>query len=147
MGMRDVVQGIGRSLVVMGLVCGVSAGTRVFAATDATTSAKIAGPLDQKTFTGEIAKKGTQKADKDEFVFKDGTFRSTSCDAYGFSAAAYTAKANGQTVTFEATATSLKEGIMEWKGTAQGATLTGTAIWRRDGKTPEEYAFSAKLKS
>ena len=143
--------GVGRSLVVLGLVCGVFAGTRVFAAIDATaistSSAKVAGPLDQKTFTGEIAKKGTQKADKDEFVFKDGTFRSVACDAYGFGAAAYTAKADGQMVTFEATTTSPKDGTMEWKGTAQGATLTGTAIWRRDGKTPEEYAFSAKLKS
>ena len=147
MGVRDVVQGVGRSLVVMGLICGVSAGTRVFAATDAGSSAALSGPLDQKTFSGEIAKKGAQKADKDEFVFKDGTFRSSACDAYGFSATAYTAKADGQTVTFEAIATSPKEGTMEWKGTVQGATLTGTTTWRRQDKAPEEYTFSATLKS
>jgi hypothetical protein len=48
-------------------------------------------PLDGKTFQGEIKDKGKAHGDKDTFVFADGRFHSTACDAYGYDAATYTA--------------------------------------------------------
>src|SRR5260370_22952269 len=59
------------------------------------------GMLDGKTFSGTLGEKGEIKGDQDNYVFKDGTFRSTACDVYGFSAAAYTAKADGHAIAFE----------------------------------------------
>ncbi len=93
-----------------------------------------AGALDGKSFTGTFTEKGRTRGDKDTLVFKDGKFRSTACDAYGFSEAAYSATAGGGGTTFEATTTSPREGTMTWKGTVRGDRIEGTAVWMKKGQ-------------
>ena len=104
------------------------------------------GALDGKTFTGEMTEKGKTKGDKDTFTFKDGKFRSTACDAYGFTETAYTATANGSITTFEATAQSPKEGTMKWKGTIKGGTVEGSAVWTKMGQADMNYTFKGTEK-
>src|SRR6185369_16037479 len=57
-----------------------------------------AGPLDGKRFVGETGEVGKEKGEKEEFVFKDGTFDPIGCHQYGFTAAAYSAAGEGKTV-------------------------------------------------
>ena len=40
--------------------------------------------LDGKTYFGQNGSKGKPADHDDEFIFKEGMFRSTSCDQYGF---------------------------------------------------------------
>ena len=105
-----------------------------------------AGPLDGKTFAGSTTEKGKAKADKDTFVFKGGKFRSTMCDAYGFTEAAYTAAVSDASTRFEAEATSPTEGTMKWKGTVKGDSVEGTAVWSKRGQTDTVYTFKGTLK-
>lgn len=109
-------------------------------------TAKVSkGPLDGKSFVGEIGKKGETKADKDEFSFKDGTFLSTACVEYGFKESPYQTKAVGDKVTFTATPVNAKRELMNWKGTVAADTIEGTATYEsKSGK--EEYWFKGKLK-
>ena len=103
------------------------------------------GLLDGQTFSGELGEKGKAQGDKDEFIFKGGTFRSAACDAYGFGEAAYSARQAGNVVSFEATTRSEKEGTMTWKGKAAGDRLEGTAVWEK-GNRPTEYWFKGTVK-
>jgi len=104
------------------------------------------GMLDGKTFAGTLGEKGEVKGDQDSYVFKDGTFRSTACDTYGFGAAAYTAKAKGDAIAFESTTHSAKEGEMAWKGTVKGDAVAGTVVWKKVGKVAKDYWFKGTLK-
>ena len=108
--------------------------------------AMMSGVLDGKIFDGEVGDKGKKKGDKDQFVFKDGTFRSTACDAYGFTATPYTTTAQGNAVMFEATAMSPTDGQMAWKGTVQGDAVEGTSVWTKSGQAPKDYWFKGTLK-
>ena len=81
------------------------------------------------------------KGDADTFIFANGRFRSTACDAYGFAAAPYHSTRQGKRVSFEATAESAEEGTMAWKGTVTGSTLSGTVLWTKGGKKSVEYWF------
>ena len=102
--------------------------------------------LDGKSFVGQIGKKGERSGDKDELIFKDGKFRSTACEKYGFGQAAYTSKAGEGETTFEGVATSSKEGTMKWKGTVKGGTVTATVIWSKSGKAAEELWYTGKMR-
>src|SRR5215472_15912015 len=82
-----------------------------------------AGPLDGKTYVGEMQEKGKAKADKDEFIFKDWKFRSKACDAYGFREAEYTVAVSDGATTFQVEARSPKEGTMIWRGTVKGDSI------------------------
>jgi hypothetical protein len=104
------------------------------------------GPLDGKTFPGEMMEKGKAKGDQDTFVFKDGKFRSTACDAYGFTETAYAGAVSDVATTFEAVATSPKEGTMKWKGTVKGDSVEGTAVWTKNGQADVIYTFKGALK-
>ena len=113
-------------------------------------SAALAGaekmPLDGATFEGTMTEAGKSKADKDTFVFKDGKFRSTACDAYGFTETPYTAAVSDVDTRFEAVATSPKEGTMKWKGTVKGNMIEGTADWVKKGPAEMHDAFTGKMK-
>jgi hypothetical protein len=102
------------------------------------------GLLDGKSFSGELGEKGKAKGDKDEFIFKAGTFRSSACDAYGFKEAAYTASRAGDIVSFAAVTRSDKEGTMSWKGKVTGDRLEGTVVWKK-GDRPTEYWFKGTI--
>ena len=106
----------------------------------------MAGALDGKTFAGEIGKQGQTTGDKDNLIFKDGKFRSTACDAYGFGDAAYTTTTSGDTTTFEVATMSPTDGKMAWRGTVKGDMLEGTATWVREGKEPEERWVKGSIK-
>ena len=110
-------------------------------------AAAQAGALDGKSFTGAMMEKGKTKGDKDTFVFKDGRFRSTTCDAYGFTETAYTATSKDGATTFEATAQSPKEGTMKWKGTVKGAAIEGTVVWMKPGQADAQYTFKGSQKN
>ena len=102
--------------------------------------------LDGATFTGTMTEKGKTKADPDQLVFKDGKFRSTACDAYGFLETPYTSAVGDGATRFEATATSPKEGTMKWKGTVKGNSIAGTAVWIKKGQADMHYTFEGKRK-
>lgn len=103
----------------------------------------LASPLEGKTFVGEIAKKGETQADPDTFTFKDGTFHSSGCDAYGFKPSPYKVEKTGDAWSFTAECTSPKEGSMSWKGSVKGSAFSGTAVWTKPGQAPIEYTFNA----
>lgn len=102
------------------------------------------GPLDGKSFVGEIAAKG-QKANPDTFLFKDGRFRSTACDKFGFKDAAYTTSGDGKVMRFRATTVNTSGAKMEWDGLVKGDRLEGTAILNEAGKPAVENTFKAKI--
>ena len=108
--------------------------------------AAAAVPLDGKTFVGQMTEKGKTKGNKDTFTFKDGKFRSTACDAYGFTATEYTVTSKDGVTTFEATAQSPKEGTMKWKGTVKDGTVEGSAVWTKMGQADMNYTFKGTEK-
>ena len=105
-----------------------------------------ASPLDGKSFVGEMGEKGKTKGDKDTFVFKEGRFRSTACDKYGFGDAPYAVKEEGGKMAVTAETTSKKEGVMTWTLDVDGDALTGVTMWKKGDKAPREYWVKASLK-
>lgn len=105
-----------------------------------------AGALDGKSFAGTFTEKGKAKGDVDTFVFKGGKFRSTACDAYGFSEASYKAATKDGVTSFEASTESPREGAMKWKGTVRGDRIEGTAVWMKKGQADISYTFQGELK-
>ncbi len=87
------------------------------------------GPLDGKTFVVETGEKGKSGGDKDTLTFKDGNFRSSGCDQYGFGDGAYTSTANGDAIQFEVVTTSSTKGKMTWKGTVTGDKIEVGYVW------------------
>lgn len=112
----------------------------------ATAAAAAKGPLDGKAFRGETGEQGKAKGDKEEFVFKDGTFDPLECHQYGFAATAYKATVEGETVRFEADHTNKKGDRMRWVGTVKGDLLEGTMTYWEGKQAPAPYWFKATLK-
>ena len=104
-----------------------------------------AGALDGKTFSGTMTEKGKAKGSNDTFTFKEGKFRSTACDPYGFTETTYSATAKDGATSFQATAESPKEGTMKWKGTVRGDRIEGTAVWMKKGQGDMSYTFQGEL--
>jgi len=100
------------------------------------------GALDGKTFEGDSGEKGKTEVHKDTLIFADGKFRSTGCDQYGFTPAAYTTKTEGDTTWFESTSTSEKEGTNVWKGWVKGT----HAKQRWCGRKPARRTWSTGSK-
>lgn len=103
--------------------------------------------LDGKTFVGESGEKGKDQKQKDTLIFEKGKFHSTACDQYGFTPVSYTAKKEkeGDTITFEAEATSPKEGKNHWKGSVTGDNCEATLVWTKEGQAPIEYSFKGTI--
>lgn len=102
-------------------------------------------PLDDKTFTTLVTRDG--KAETDELVFKDGTFRSKASELKGFKPATYTTVKQGEFMKFEAVANSPISGTMKWTGKVKGETIEGTAVEETPWYRPDrEYPFKGKLK-
>ena len=103
-----------------------------------------AGALDGKVFSGDLGKTGDKKHDKDQLTFKNGTFVSSACVAYGFHETPYTATEKDGVVTFSATATNAKGESMVWNGTVKQGMLEATAV----NKTPSgdtTYGLKGKM--
>lgn len=96
------------------------------------------GPLDGRKFEGVFIERGKTSGDADTITFKDGRFRSSACDRYGYSDAAYKSTSQGDIITFEVETQSPKYGRLAWKGTVRDGKLAATAIMLREGKPAVE---------
>lgn len=103
------------------------------------------GMLDGKTFAVELVEVGAEEGDADSLAFAMGTFRSSACDTYGFTAAPYTAMEKDGAVHFEAETTSPTEGRMHWKAVVTNDAIEGTAVWYKDDEKKAEYRFTGTL--
>ena len=90
--------------------------------------------LDGRSFQGVFIEKGKTSGDADTLVFRDGKFRSSACDRYGYSEAPYKAASAGDMTRFEAETYSPKYGKLRWNGVIAGGKLDATAVMVRDGK-------------
>jgi hypothetical protein len=109
--------------------------------------ALASGALDGKRFDGVFMERGKTSGDADTLTFRDGRFRSSACDKYGYSDAAYKASTQGDTTVFEAETESAKYGKLLWKGTVRGEKLDATVMSIRSGKAPvENWVVAAEKK-
>src|SRR5207253_1774846 len=84
----------------------------------------LASGLDGRSFQGVFLERGKTSGDADTIIFKDGRFRSTACDRYGYSDATYRmASAADGVTTFEAETQSAKYGKLKWTGVVRGKKL------------------------
>lgn len=105
------------------------------------------GALDGKVFVGTMGKEGEAAGDTAEFIFEDGTFRSTAGDAYGFGAAPYIFVVGAEGVTFDVKTESRTDGTIVWEGMVRGDTIEGIAVWQKaDGQAPDALWFEGSLK-
>ncbi len=103
--------------------------------------------LDGKTFSVKINEHGKDgEATDDEIMFKDGTFFSTDCEQYGFGAAPYEFRTKDGITLFITSATSEKEGEIQWEGKVEGDEISGTSIWSKPGQDPIIYKYKGSLK-
>jgi hypothetical protein len=101
-------------------------------------SVVAAGPLDGRSFQGVFLERGKTSGDADTLTFKDGRFRSSACDKYGYSDAPYRATVQGDVVHFETETESPRYGKLIWKGVVRDGRLDATAVAVRSGKAPVE---------
>ena len=94
--------------------------------------------LDGRTFTGVFLERGKTSGDPDTLIFKDGRFRSTACDRYGYSDAPYKAVAVADGTRFETETQSPKYGKLVWSGYVREGKLDATVMMQQDGKAPKE---------
>jgi hypothetical protein len=93
-----------------------------------------AGTLDGKTFTGTIGEQD-KAGDPDNFIFADGTFRSTACGQYGYIEAPYTVSEEAGKTTFSVTTRNNSGATMAWQGIVNDESIEGTAVMTaKDGK-------------
>lgn len=67
----------------------------------------------------------------DILSFKDGLFHSSDCDQYDYGKGRYTARTEGDAVTFEAETSSPTYGRNVWKGTVRGNAIEGEFVFHR----------------
>ena len=91
--------------------------------------------LDGRSFEGVFIQRGKTSGDPDTLVFRDGRFRSTACDRYGYSDAVYKTASAGDTMRFEAETQSAKYGRLLWSGVVRAGKLDATATMVRDGSS------------
>lgn len=103
------------------------------------------GPLlDGKSFTVITLPNGNAAdAMLEKITFVNGRFDNNNCHIWGFGDGVYTATAAGDSVIFNATTTSPKEGTMVWNGAVKGDVLTGKMTWSKQGQDNLAYTFSS----
>lgn len=101
-------------------------------------SPALAADLDGRSFQGVFLERGKTSGDADTITFKDGRFRSSACDRYGYSDAPYKATTVGDAMRFETETQSAKYGKLLWSGTVRGGKLDATVMMVQDGKKPVE---------
>ena len=94
--------------------------------------------LDGRSFTGVFLERGKTSGDADTLTFKDGKFRSSACDKYGYSDAPYKAVAVADGTRFETETQSAKYGKLIWSGYVRGGKLDATVMMEQPGKAPKE---------
>lgn len=102
--------------------------------------------LDGRRFEGVVLERGKTSGDADTLIFDGGRFRSSACDQYGYGDGPYSAKRNGDDLTFEAETVSPQYGSLRWSGTVHGPRLDGTLTMVRDGKpTGEKWVVAGEV--
>jgi hypothetical protein len=101
-------------------------------------SPALAGALDGRSFQGVFLERGKTSGDADTLTFKDGRFRSSACDRYGYSDAPYKATTVGDTMRFETETESPKYGKLMWSGVVRGGKLDATVMMVQPGKSAVE---------
>ena len=89
-------------------------------------------PLDGKVFVVDYGPLGKASLGEDVFRFDDGWFTSTGCQRYGFSAAPYWLRVDGEDMLFRAELTSPEAGVMVITGTISGDALEAASVWTRE---------------
>jgi len=109
-----------------------------------------AGILDGMVFVGHVGPKGRDADGEDEVVFQNGQLLSTSCSAYGFESAPYTASRSGDSIIFSAVTHSPKHGQIKWQGTVVGNEIEASYRWTKERwywfDANEEHWLRARLK-
>ena len=101
--------------------------------------------LDGRNFGGVVLKCGETSGDADTLTFKDGRFRSSACDPYGYGDGPYTATRSGEAIAFEAETEGAQYGKLLWKGVVRGPRLDGTMTMIRDGQaTGEKWVLAGE---
>ena len=111
-------------------------------------AAVAAQSLDGRTFQGVFLERGKTSGDADTLIFKDGRFRSTACDRYGYSDAVYRTMPAGDGTRFEAETQSPKYGKLMWSGIVRGGKLDATVMMDQGGgkKPIENWVVAAEKK-
>ena len=94
--------------------------------------------LDGRSFQGVFLERGKTSGDADTLEFRNGRFRSSACDKYGYSDAVYKTTAAGDGTRFEAETSSPKYGKLNWSGVIRGGKLDATVMMERKGQSPQE---------
>ena len=94
--------------------------------------------LDGRSFDGVFLPRGKTSGDADTLIFKDGRFRSTACEQYGYAEAPYKASPNGDSTRFEVETKSAQYGVLRWSGVVRGKKLDATVMMVRSGEADEE---------
>jgi hypothetical protein len=102
--------------------------------------------LDGKVFVGTMGKAGETEGDKDQLIFKKGTFVSTACVPMGFHDAPYTVTEKDGVVTFTSSPKNADGETMSWTGTVRDGALEATAV-HSAGSGETTYWFKGKLGS
>ena len=105
--------------------------------------------LDGRTYTGQNGSKGKPADHDDEFIFSNGMFRSTSCDAYGFESGPYQTEVVDDVIYFKAVTKSPTHGQMVWEGKVEAEAINGTFLWTKERwywDIRKEYWLEGKLK-
>ena len=108
------------------------------------------GPLDGMTFVGELGPYGEPKDIVDKFVFANGAFVSKECELRcKFPARPYFVRKKGSATEFVSeTKCPYKDATIIWRGTIEGATITGVSTWtvkRWYWTIENRFEFSGKL--
>ena len=88
--------------------------------------------LDDKTFVVAYGPAGKPSLGEDVLTFADGVFTSRGCERYGFAAAPYWLRLDGDIVHFRAEMHSPEAGIIAFTGHVAGDTLDATSVWTRE---------------
>jgi hypothetical protein len=89
-------------------------------------------PLDGRVFVVDYGPSGKASLGEDVFSFDDGLFTSMGCQRYGFSAAPYWLRVDGDDVLFRAELVSPEAGVMLMTGTISGDTIEAASVWTRE---------------
>jgi hypothetical protein len=111
-----------------------TAAAMALAAASAFPALAQSGALDGRSFDGIFIQRGKTSGDGDTLVFRDGRFRSSACDRYGYSDAPYKSATAGDTTRFEAETHSPRYGTLVWSGVVREGKLDATATMVREGK-------------
>lgn len=100
--------------------------------------------LDGRNFYGQNGSFGKAADHDDELIFKNGNFRSTSCDTYGFKNQGYSATRDGDKIHFQAVTLSKDHGKIVWVGTVANDKIEASFVWTKERwywNTRKEYWF------